>query len=75
MKSSTVAFISRISSSDKPRKGRAGMEMRTCFLDTHRPFTWNRRAFFRRALMVRPGSPNCCVAEYLTLVPSAKPEA
>ena len=34
MNSSTVAFISCISSSERPRKGRAGMVMRTCFFVT-----------------------------------------
>ncbi|AFB76115.1 hypothetical protein 2209_scaffold1451_00050 [Bacteriophage sp.] len=39
MNSSTVAFISCISSSERPRKGRAGMVMRTCFFVTHLPPT------------------------------------
>lgn len=75
MKSSTVALISCISSSERPRKGRAGMRMRTCFLETHLPPTRKRRAFFLRARIVRPGSPNWCVAACLTLVPTAKPVA
>lgn len=49
--------------------------MRTCFLETHLPPTWKRRAFFLRARIVRPGSPNWCVAACLTLVPTAKPVA
>ena len=51
------------------------MRMRTCFLETHLPPTWKRRAFFLRARIVRPGSPNWCVAACLTLVPTAKPVA
>lgn len=54
MNSSVVALISCMSSSDRPRNGRAGMLTLTCFLLTHWPPTWKRRFFAFRARMVRP---------------------
>lgn len=75
MNSSVVALISCISSSERPRKGRAGMLTLTFFLLIHCPPTWKRRFFARFARMVRPLSPNWWVAACLTFVPTANPEA
>lgn len=47
----------------------------TCFLLTHWPPTWKRRFFAFRARMVRPWSPNWCVAACFAFVPTANPEA
>ncbi|AFB75864.1 hypothetical protein 2200_scaffold2278_00061 [Bacteriophage sp.] len=75
MNSSVVALISCMSSSERPRKGRAGMLTLTFFLLIHCPPTWKRRFFARFARMVRPLSPNWWVAACLTFVPTANPEA
>lgn len=75
MNSSVVALISCMSSSERPRKGRAGMLTLTFFLLIHCPPTWKRRFFARFARMVRPLSPNWWVAACFTFVPTANPEA
>lgn len=75
MNSSVVALISCMSSSDRPRNGRAGMLTLTCFLRPTGQPTWKRRFSPSGPGWCRPWSPNWCVAACFAFVPTREPRS